>query len=262
MCKVIAIALEKGGVGKTTTTCNLGAGLVREGRRVLLIDLDPQGSLTSSLGFDKEAIENPIDKGLESIFNDEMENSTVSAAESVLTHSEGMSLIGSNNRLTVTEINLQKAFNREHVLETFLNDVRSEYDFILIDCPPSLGLLTVNALTCADSIIIPMQAAKLSVDSLEQTIRMIGRIKKSLNPDLTIMGILITMATRTNYHKGIYEAITEAYGDNINIFTPIPRSVRVEEQAALGVSIFNYDPRGKAAAAYASVAKEVLDYEK
>lgn len=261
MCRVIAIAIEKGGVGKTTTTCNIGAGLVRKGKKVLLVDLDPQGSLTASLGFDKDSLECPVSRGLESVFSDDMEENDFDISESILSHEEGMDLIGANSALTITEINLQKAFNREYVLRTYFQSVYSEYDYILIDCPPSLGLLTINALACADGIIIPMQAAKLSVDSLEQTIKMIGKIRKSLNSGIQIMGILITMTSRTNYNKGIYEAIKEAYGESIPLLTPIPRSVRVEEQAELGKSIFNYDPRGKAAIAYESVVKEVLGNE-
>ena len=260
MCKVIAIANQKGGVGKTTTTCNLGIGLARIGSRVLLIDLDSQGSLTSCLGIrEPDELEISLANVLESLINDE----EINVRDGLIHHEEGVDLIPGNIELSGLEVTLVNTMNRERVLQQYINVVKNQYDYILIDCMPSLGMLTVNALACADSVLIPVQAAYLPVKGLQQLIRTIVRVKRQLNTNLEIEGILLTMVDyRTNFAKDISAKVHEAYKDNIRIFSSeIPISVRAIEISAEGNSIYAHDPLGKVALAYKTLTKEVLAYE-
>ena len=207
MCKVIAIANQKGGVGKTTTTSNLGIGLAKQGKRVLLIDADAQGSLTASLGFtEPDKLEKTLATVMANIINDEdMEDNY-----GILKHEEGIDLMPGNIELSGLEVSLVNVMNRELVMRSYIEQVKEQYDYILIDCMPSLGMITINAFACADSILIPVQAAYLPVKGLEQLIKTIGKVKRQINPKLSIEGILLTMVdSRTNYAKDISALLIE-----------------------------------------------------
>ncbi len=257
MCRVIAIANQKGGVGKTTTTSNLGIGLARQGKKVLLIDADAQGSLTASLGIrEPDRLEITLATIMGNIINDE----EIRSDYGILSHDEGVDFIPGNIELSGLETSLINVMSRETVLRTYIDLQRENYDYILIDCMPSLGMITINVFTCADSILIPVQAAYLPIKGLEQLIKTIGKVKRQINQKLEIEGILLTMVdNRTNYAKDISNLLIENYGSKVHIFeNSIPVSVRAAEISAEGVSIYKHDPNGKVASAYKSLTKEVL----
>lgn len=257
MCKVISVCNQKGGVGKTTTAVNLGIGLASEGNKVLLIDGDPQGSLTISLGYREP---DRIDHTLASLLSEVMEEQKSSVSETIIHHEEGVDLIPANIELSALEINLVNVMSREVMLRSLVENIKSDYDYIIIDCMPSLGMLTINALACADSVLIPVQAAYLPVKGLEQLIKTIGRVQRRLNKKLRIEGILLTMVdARTNYARDISQLVVDTYSDQIGVFeTLIPLSVRAAEISAEGSSIYQYDPKGKAASAYRTLTEEVM----
>lgn len=260
-CKVIAVANQKGGTAKTTTAGSLGIGLAKKGKKVLLIDADAQGSLTASLGYrEPDSLEVTLATVLGKIINEE----DFADGEGILHHEEGIDLMPGNIELSGLEVSLVNVMGRERILEEYIAAVRGQYDYILIDCTPSLGMVTINALVCADSILIPVQAAYLPVKGLQQLIKTVGKVKRQMNPGLKIEGILLTMVDiRTNYAKEISAMLREAYGTNVRIFkNHIPLSVRVAEVSAEGKSIYKHDPKGKAAAAYLSLTEEVLADEK
>ena len=257
MCKVIAIANQKGGVGKTTTTSNLGIGLAKQGKKVLLIDADAQGSLTASLGIQEpDGLEITLATIMANIINDE----EIKPGYGILRHEEGVEFMPGNIELSGLETSLVNVMSRETVLRTYIEQQKDRYDYILIDCIPSLGMITINAFACADSILIPVQAAYLPVKGLEQLIKTIGKVKRQINPKLEIEGILLTMVdNRTNYAKDISTLLIENYGSRVKIFKEsIPMSVRAAEISAEGVSIYQHDPNGKVASAYQSLTEEVL----
>lgn len=258
--KTIAIANQKGGVGKSTTAANLGIGLADMGKKVLLIDFDAQGSLTESLGYEPDNIEITISTMLEKTMNER----SISPTEGILHHDEGVDLMPANIELSGMEVTLVNTMSRELILKDYLQNVRKNYDYILIDCTPSLGMLTVNALTAADSVLIPVQAQYLPIKGLEQLIKTIGRVRKHLNPNLEIEGILLTMTdNRTNLSKETSKLLRENYGRQIKIFqSEIPHSVRASETSIVGQSIYTYDKNGKAALAYRKLTEEVLENEK
>lgn len=260
MCKVIAIANQKGGVGKTTTTSNLGIGLAKQGKRVLLIDADAQGSLTASLGFrEPDKLEETLATVMCSTINDE----EIEPDYGILKHDEGIELMPGNIELSGLEVSLVNVMSRELVLRSYIEQIKDRYDYILIDCMPSLGMITINVFACADSILIPVQAAYLPVKGLEQLIKTIGKVKRQINPKLMIEGILLTMVdNRTNYAKDISTMLAKNYKDRVRIFkSSIPISVRAAEISAEGISIYRHDPKGKVAGAYQALTKEVLGDE-
>lgn len=257
-CKVIAITNQKGGVGKTTTAVNLGVGMARQGKKVLLIDMDPQGSLTLSLGFRKP---DELFPTISDVMKNIIDNGELTTVFSAQKNSEGVFLMPANIELSGMEVRLVNEMSREQVLRAYADTVREHFDYILIDCMPSLGMLTLNALCAADSVIIPTQPEFLSAKGLEQLIGTIGRVRKRMNPVLKIEGILLTMVdTRTTFAREVAALIRRNYGKYTTVFkNVIPRSIRAAETSAEGKSIFLHDPDGKVAAAYGNLTREVLD---
>lgn len=254
---VISIANQKGGCSKTTVTANLGIGLALAGKRVCLIDADPQGSLTVSLGYpEPDGLPNTLATVMMRIINGE----DIPSGFSLLHHVEGVDLVPANIELSGLEVSLSSAMSREMILKEYIDSIRDSYDYILIDCMPSLGVMTINALVAADEIIIPVQAAYLPVVGLQMLIKTISVVKKRLNKSLAVRGILITMVDyRTNLAKDITTMIHEAYGSSIGVMeTYIPFSVKVAEASAAGSSIYRYASKCKAAQSFSSLTKEVL----
>lgn len=256
MSKIIAIAMQKGGVGKTTTTINLAAALGELGYRVLAVDLDPQCNLTQHAGFDPDNLSPTIYDA----FKAEIDGYESDVLGSIYETDEKFHLLPSQAELSLIELSLINTLSRERVLATILSEVKKQYDYILIDCNPSLGLLVVNALTAASSVIIPIQTEYLAARGALMILSSIETVRrKKLNPNLVIEGILLTMADpRTTLTRDILAAIDSQYGDGIRIFEPIvKRSVRFAESAVVGQSIITYDTSGQGAEAYRQVAKQI-----
>ncbi|MFQ7311670.1 MAG: ParA family protein [Sellimonas sp.] len=254
---VMAVVNQKGGTGKTTTCENLGVGLAMEGKKVLLVDTDPQASLTICLG---HPVPDQLSPTLSDMMGKILLEQPIASGEGILHHPEGVDLMPANIELSGLEVSLVNAMSRETILRQYLDTVKQNYDFILLDCMPSLGMLTVNALAAADNVLIPVQAAYLPAKGLEQLLQTINKVRRQINPKLKIEGILLTMVdSRTNYSKEISSLIRENYGGKLKVYkTDIPRSVRAEEISAEGTSIFKHDPKGKVADAYRVLTKEVL----
>ena len=257
--EITAVTNQKGGVGKTTTTVNLGVALAMLGKKVLLVDGDPQGSLTISMGYrDPDNLPATLSK----VMMAEIEEKSIPPNFGIIHHAEGIDLLPANIELSGVELSLFNAMSRELVLRTVLDRLRDQYDHILIDCMPSLGLMNINALAAADSVIIPLQPDFLSTKGLNLLLHSVARVRKQINPKLRVAGILFTMVdSRTNNAKAIISSLQKAVGNSIRIFqTQIPRSVRAAEAAESGKSIFLHDKSGKVATAYAALAKEVTEH--
>lgn len=260
-CIVRAISNQKGGVGKTTVCQNLGAGLARQGQKVLLIDFDVQSNLTQSMGCQ---MPDELPFTVADIMKQIIEDEPIDPLRGIIHHREGIDLLPSSIELSGIENSLVHVMNRERILKSYINQLRRDYDSILIDCMPSLGMLTINALTAADRVIVPVQAHFLSVKGLELLLRTVNKVKKQLNPDLNVEGILLNMLDRrSNFTKEIVQLIREHFGSNLKVFdSEIPMSVRAIEASAEGSSIFDFDPDGKVAEAFNQLVKEVLKNER
>lgn len=257
MTRIIAIAMQKGGVGKTTTAINLAAAFGEMGYRVLAVDLDPQGNLTQHAGFDPDQVSPTIYDS----FKAEIDGFESNIAGSIYETDEPFHLLPAQPELSLIELTLMNTLSREKVLSTMMAPVVADYDFILIDCNPSLGLLVINALTLADGVIIPIQTEYLAARGALMILSTIETVRrKQLNANLEIEGILLTMAdTRTTLTRDISAAITQQYGNGMRIFEPaVKRSVRFAESAVAGQSILAFEPKGQGAAAYRAVAKQII----
>jgi chromosome partitioning protein len=258
MCKTIAVSNLKGGVGKTMTAASLGFGLARQGAKTLLLDMDSQHSLTVSFGVSEPQ---KLTATVATVMGDLMAERGFDLTAGIIHHSEGADLLPANNGLTGVELALVQAMGRESVLRRYIDEVKPSYDYIIMDCSPTLGLLTINALAAADSVIVPVAPKYLDALGLEQLLKSIAQIRRQINSNLAIGGILLTMADRrATFTREVIASIESAYGGKIKIFgESVPHSVRAAETSAQGVSIYSHDPKGKVAAAYSALTREVMD---
>ena len=245
--QTVAVINQKGGVGKTTTAINVGVYLAKAGHSVLLVDLDPQGNATSGLGIDKE--------GLDATMYDVLFSSVEASAAVVETPTQGLSVLPTNAQLAAAEVDLAGEEGRESRLKTALTSVH--YDYVLIDCPPALGLLTINALTAADKVLIPVQAEYYALEGLGQLLDVVGRVRLGLNPKLELLGVVVTMYdSRTTLAENVTGEVRKHFGDKV-FETIIPRNVRLAEAPSYGKSIADHDKWSKGARAYKQLAKEI-----
>ena len=253
MARTIAVANQKGGVGKTTTTINLSAALAEQGKKVLLVDLDPQGNATSGVGVDKRDLENTVY---------ELFVSRTTLDECLLeTDFLNLSVLPANINLSGAEIDLIDMENREYHLKDILQQIKDDYDFILIDCPPSLNMLTVNAMTAADTVLVPIQCEYYALEGLSQLIHTINLVKKRLNPHLQLEGVVFTMYdARTKLSMQVVENVKQTLKENI-YNTIIPRSIKLAEAPSYGMPITAYAPTSPGADAYRLLAMEVIDHK-
>ncbi len=257
-CKVIAIANQKGGVGKTTTTFNLGVGLARAGKKVLLIDCDPQGDLTICCGYPDN---DEIDVTITNIMQKAIEDDSINFDEGIIHQAEGIDLLPANIELSGLDLQLVSTMNRERVLSTYIEQMKNKYEYILLDCMPSLGMITINAFAAADSIIIPVQAHYLPLKGMTQLTKTISKVQKQINPKLKIDGIVLTLVVEnTNLAKTTEQTIREYYGSKLKVFdSKIPMAIKCAEISIVGKSIYEYNGNSKVAKAYENFSKEVLE---
>lgn len=260
-CKVIAVTNQKGGVGKTTTTENVAIGLARNGYNVLIVDFDPQGDLTSCLGWkNNDSLEHSVSSMLDDYIND----NDINYESLILHHEEHVDLIPANIELADFEMRLVSVINREQTLSNCIEPLRNQYDYIFIDCPPSLGMLTVNALSAADEVLIPVQTQYLPAKGMTKLLQTVGKVQRKINSNLKITGIVMTLADlNTNLTKSTIETIRESFGKNIRVFdTIIPKATKASEASISGKSIYAYAKDSKVALAYFNLTKELINNQK
>jgi len=257
MAKIISIVNQKGGTGKSACAANLGVGLALMNQKVLIVDADPQSDVSASLGYrDCDDSNETLTNLMEMVLSDK----DIPGDCFIRHQGEGVDMICSNIGLAGTEVQLVNAMSREFVLKQIINKVKNQYDTILIDCMPSLGMITINALAASDEVLIPVEASYLPIRGLQQLLKTIGKVRRQINPKLQIAGILFTMVDPyTNDAKNNMELLHNVYGNQIHVFEHfIPFSVRMKESVREGQSIFCYDTKGKVADAYRKLAEEVL----
>ena len=255
--KVIAVANQKGGVGKSTTVYNLGAGLAMQGKKVLLVDVDPQGDLTKMLGLRKP---NDLPLTLGNAMNNIVAGVSGNEHPEIQTHHEEFNFVPGNRTLSAVEVGLVNVMSRETVLRQYIDEIKQDYDYVLLDCRPALGMLVINALSASDYVLIPVQAEYFAAENMTELIGTVQSIKRQINPKLKIGGVFMTMANDTNFRRDIVASVREAYGKHLPIMrTVVPDTVRLAEISTANRSIFKHEPKGKAADAYRTLVQEVMD---
>ena len=256
-CKVIAVANQKGGVGKSTSVYCIGAGLAMDGKRVLLVDVDPQGDLTKMLGQRKP---HELPHTLAEQMNAVVQHSAEPEHPEILHHHEGFDFVPANRSLSAVEVGLVNVMSRETVLKRYLDGIKKNYDYVLLDCRPSLGMLVINALSASDYVLVPVQADYLAAEDMTELVGTVRSIQRQINPRLKIGGVFLTMANETTFRKDIVNSVKSNFGRHLPVLdTVIPATVRLAEVSTADKSIFQYEPRGRAADAYRKLTKEVLD---
>ena len=255
--KVIAVANQKGGVGKSTTVYNLGAGLTMQGKKVLLLDVDPQGDLTKMLGLRKP---NDLPLTLGNAMNNIVAGVSGGDHPEICHHHEGFDFVPGNRTLSAVEVGLVNVMSRETVLRQYVDQIKKDYDYVLLDCRPSLGMLVINALSASDYVLIPVQAEYFAAENMTELVNTVHNIKRQINPKLKIGGVFMTMANDTNFRKDIVASVKAAYGKQLPILqAEIPATVRLAEISTANHSIFKHEPKGRAAEAYRLLVKEVME---
>ena len=255
--KTIALANQKGGVGKTTTAASLGVGLAQQGKKVLLVDADAQGNLTQMLGWRQPDELSPT---LADLMTKTVNEEPIAPGEGILHHASGVDLVPANIELSGLEVTLVNIMSRETVLRQYVDQIKKDYDYVLLDCRPSLGMLVINALSASDYVLIPVQAEYFAAENMTELVSTVQSIKRQINPKLKIGGVFMTMANETNFRKDIVASVKDAYGKHLPIMqTVIPATVRLAEISTADHSIFKHEPKGRAAEAYRTLVKEVMD---
>ena len=259
--KIIAVVNQKGGVGKTTTVFNLGVALANKGNKVLLVDTDPQANLTTYMGwYNSDGLKLTLADLMKQFINDE----PVNVKESILHHQENLDLIPSNLKMSSLEMTLVNVMSREYTLKRCIYDLKKQYDYIIIDCSPFLGMITVNVLATSDEVIVPVQSHHLALSGMLQTVNTVNQVKRQINPELSIAGVLLTFYDRrTKLSKNVKELLLDEYSKQLKIFnTYIPVAIKTAESSIYGKSILSYDKNNPVARAYNSLALEVIGNDK